>query len=108
MYRIHHRIKILQLKKTKMSYKIIVIIWLSVLSCQKALTEQPIINVKYYGEYYYDSTIKFKDSILFRNDNKGQNWCYFYYFNQLFKVEKIPTSDTIKITNNNINFKGKK
>lgn len=85
-----------------------IILWLSILSCQNKLTEQTIINVKYYGNYYYDSTIKFKDSILFRNDNKGQNWCYFYYFNQLFKVDKIPTSDTIEITNNNIKFKGKK
>lgn len=90
--------------------KIIIIITLVLISCKTKQNDQPIINIKYYGNYYYDndSSVKFKDSVLFRNDNKGQNWCYFYYPNILFKVNKIPTTDTITILKDNYKFKGKK
>lgn len=90
--------------------KITTILILIFFSCQTKKNDQPIINIKYYGNYYYDndSSVKFKDSVLFRNDNKGQNWCYFYYPNILFKVNEIPTTDSLIITHNNYKFIGKK
>jgi len=90
--------------------KITTILLLVLISCKTKQNDQPIINIKYFGNYYYDndSSVKFKDSVLFRNDNKGQNWCYFYYPNNLFKVNEIPTTDSVIITHNNYKFKGKK